>query len=243
MIANDCLRVQGRSLCWSELVELQLLIDEHPQWSRHRVAKELCQRWDWRTPTGQLKTFAARSLLLKLGQRHELRLPAVREAYRRCPWGLRPPQMRLAAPSPPTAIEGSLASLQPLAWQMGWRGSVERERALAYLRQYHYLGCDRPVGTHLLYLVRDVEQRDVAVHLVGAAACQCAPRDRYIGWSPSERVAGLHRIGNHSRFLILPWMRVSHLASHLLEGLVRRLSADWPAQHGWELELLETFVE
>ena len=86
--------------------------------------------------------------------------------------------MRLAAPPPPPPVEGSLASLQPLAWQMGAHGSVEREGALAYLRQYHYLGCNRPVGTHLLYLVRDVEQRDVAVHLVGAAAWQCAPRDR-----------------------------------------------------------------
>lgn len=115
-------------------------------------------------------------------------LPPLREAYRRCPWGLRPPQMRLAAPPPPPPVEGSLASLQPLAWQMGAHGSVEREGALAYLRQYHYLGCNRPVGTHLLYLVRDVEQRDVAVHLVGAAAWQCAPRDRGIsaGARPSE---------------------------------------------------------
>jgi hypothetical protein len=72
MIANDCIRAQGRSLSLSELVELQVLIDEHPHWSRHGVAKELCQRWDWRTPAGQLKTFAARSLLLKLAQRYEL---------------------------------------------------------------------------------------------------------------------------------------------------------------------------
>jgi hypothetical protein len=122
-------------------------------------------------------------------------------------------------------------------------GSSVRERALAYLRQYHYLGCNRPVGTHLLYLVRDVEQRDVAVHLVGAAAWQCAPRDRYLGWSAAQRVAGLHRIGNHSRFLILPWVRVPQVASHLLRGLVGRLSTDWPARHGWGLELLETFVE
>ena len=63
MIANDCIHVQGRRLSARELVELQVLIDEHPQWSRHGVAKELCQRWDWRTPAGGLKTFAARSLL------------------------------------------------------------------------------------------------------------------------------------------------------------------------------------
>ncbi|MGH7970973.1 MAG: Druantia anti-phage system protein DruA [Limisphaerales bacterium] len=234
--------MQGRNFSRNELVELQVLIDKHPHWSRHGVAKELCQRWDWRTPSGRLKTFAARSLLLKLAQRRELRLPPVREAMRRSPWGLGRPQEWPAAPVA-TALETSLESLQPLEWQIGGHGSRQRERALAYLRQYHYLGCNRPVGAHLLYLVKDVLQRDVAVHLVGAAAWQCAPRDHYIGWSGAQRAAGLHRIGNHSRFLILPWVRVPHLASHLLGGLARRLCADWPAHHGWRLELLETFVE
>jgi hypothetical protein len=243
MIADDCFRVQGRSLSARELVEVQILIDEHFQWSRHGVAKELCQRWDWRTAGGGLKTFAARSLLLKLAQRYELRLPAVREAYRRAPWGLGPSHGR-GVPAPvPAPIETSLESLQPLQWPLGLHGSRERERALSYLREYHYLGCNRPVGTHLIYLVRDAQGRDVAVHLVGAAAWQCAPRDGYIGWSAAERAEGLHRIGNHSRFLILPWVRVPDLASHLLGGLIRRVGRDWPAQHGWGLELLETFVE
>jgi len=243
MIAKDCIQVQGRCLSARELVELQVLIDEHPQWSRPGVAKALCQRWDWRTPAGRLKTFATRSLLLKLAQRQQLRLPPVREAMRRSAWGLGRSELKGASAPPPPLLEASLGGLQPLQWQLGWHGSKQRERALAYLRHYHYLGCNRPVGTHLLYLVRDAQGRDLAVHLVGAAAWQCAPRDRYIGWSGMERAAGLSRIGNHSRFLILPWVRVPHLASHLLGGLARRLSVDWPAQHGWRLELLETFVE
>ena len=243
MIANDHLRVQGRSLSGSELAAIQVLIDEHPHWSRHGVAQELCRQWDWRSPAGRLKTFAARSLLLKLEQRHHLRLPTVRQSLRRTAWGLGRAELRLEAPAPAPLLESSLSSLQPLQWQIGGHGTKERPRALAYLRHYHYLGCNRPVGTHLLYLVRDAQERDLAVHLVGAAAWQCAPRDRYIGWGGTERVAGLQRIGNHSRFLILPWVRVPDLASHLLGGLVRRLRVDWPAQHGWGLELLETFVE
>lgn len=207
------------------------------------MAKELCLRWDWRTPRGQLKTFAARSLLLTLAQRHDLRLPAVRLEQRRAPWGVRPLEARAAAPPPGEPIESSLRSLQPVDWQMGLRGSLERERALAYLREYHYLGCNRPVGVHLIYLVQDVHRRDLAVHLVGAAAWQCAPRDRYVGWSAATRQANLFRIANHSRFLILPWVRVPHLASHLLGELTRRVSADWRVQHGWSLELLESFVD
>ena len=197
-----------------------------------------------RTPAGQLKTFAARSLLLKLAQRHQLRLPPLRLECRRLPWGLgrlaaRPPDAGPAAES----IASSLASLQPLQWLVAGHGSAERAHALACLRAYHYLGCNRPVGVHLLYLVRDAQGRDLAVHLVGAAAWHCAARDRYIGWSAAARQAGLPRIANHSRFLILPWVRVPQLASHLLGGLTRRVSADWRNRHGWGLELLETFVE
>ena len=225
----------------AELAGIQVLIDEHPEWSRHRVAKELCQQWKWRTPVGQLKTFAARSLLLKLAERHQLRLPPLRVECRRVPWGLgrlegRTPGARPAA----ELIEGSLASLQPLQWQVASHGSTEREHALACLREHHYLGCNRPVGVHLIYLVRDAQGRDLAVHLVGAAAWQCAARDRYIGWSGAARQAGLPRIANHSRFLILPWVRVPHLASHLLGGLTWRVSEDWRKRHGWGLELLET---
>jgi Domain of unknown function (DUF4338) len=243
MFTHPSIRVQGRSFCAQELNDLQKLIDEHPDWSRHRVAKELCARWVWRTPLGQLKTFAARSMLLKLEQSYELRLPPVREACRRSPWGLPTALARLAVPPPASPIETALASLQPLQWRMAGYGSPERERALAYLRQYHYLGCNRPVGTHLVYLVQGACGQDLAVHLVGAAAWQCAARDGYIGWSAATRAAHLPRIANHSRFLLLPWVRVPHLASHLLGGLTRRVSLDWQKQHGWRLELLETFVE
>jgi len=240
---SELLRVQGRSLSTDELRQVQLLIDEHPHWSRHRVARELCQCWRWQTLSGEPKTFAARSLLLTLAQRHGLRLPAVRTAYRRHPWGVKPGVASAAAVAPPGAIATDLEKLQPLQWQVGRYGTPERERALAYLRAYHYLGCNRPVGPHLVYLVQDARGRDLAVHLVGAAVWSCAARDRYIGWSASVRAAGLHRIGNHSRFLILPWVRVPGLASHVLGGLTRRITVDWPVEHGWRLELLETFVE
>jgi len=243
MIADDIIRVQGRSLSWAQVGEIQSLVDEHPEWSRHRLSQELCKRWRWQTPSGLLKTFAARSLLLKLAQKYELRLPAVREAYRREPWGLGPLHRSGGELPPSLPIDQALDVLQPLRWQIAARGSLEHGRALGYLRHYHYLSCNRPVGSHLIYLVQDTQQRDLAVHLVGAAAWQCAPRDRYLGWNAEERSRNLHRLGNHSRFLILPWVRVRHLASHLLGQLTRRVSQDWQVHHGWKLEALETFVE
>ncbi len=244
----DCektIRVQGRCLAQTELLELQSRINaHHPEWSRHRIARDLCERWEWRTSLGRLKTFAARSLLLTLEARHGLRLPPVRVAFRRAPWGLRPAAAVSAVAMPaPEAIATGLGSLQPLQWRLAGHGAPERARALAHLQTYHYLGCNRPVGSHLLYLVQDAAGRDLAVHLVGAAAWQCAARDRAIGWNPAARAAGLPRIANHSRFLILPWVRVPQLASHVLGGLTRRIGRDWLAQHGGRLELLETFVE
>lgn len=243
MSCEKNIRVQGRCVSATELLELQRLIAGHPEWSRHAIAKDLCQRWHWRTVLGRFKTFAARSLLLTLEAKHGLRLPPVRAAFRRAPWGLISPARPAAAPPPPEPLAAALDGLQPLQWRLAGRGTAERARALAHLRAYHYLGCDRPVGTHLVYLVQDRAGRDLAVHLLGAAAWQCAARDHYIGWSAAQRATGLPRIANHSRFLILPWVRVPQLASHILGALTRRVARDWQAQHGWPLELLETFVE
>lgn len=241
MEATDLIRCQGRTLSGAEVMGVQKLIDEHPDWSRHEVALELCQQWDWRTAQGRLKSFAARELLLKLEQRVGLRLPAVRECQRRRSWSPKskePPQAEVVE-----LLEQRLQELRPLSWQVAGYGSEFRSKALGYLRQYHYLGCNRPVGSHLLYLVQDRRGRDVAVHLVGAAAWQCADRDRFVGWSPSARRKHLPAVANHSRFLIFPWVKVPHLASHLLAELAWRLREDWPRYHGARLELLESFVE
>ncbi|MSU51766.1 MAG: DUF4338 domain-containing protein [Opitutus sp.] len=164
----------------------------------------------------------------------------MRIEQRRTPWGMK----RGGEPAVPgEPITEVLERLRPLQWCLAGTGTAKRAQALGYLRAYHYLGCDRPVGTHLVYLVQDRSGRDLAVHLIGAAAWQCAVRDRAIGWDAAARANGLGRIANHSRFLILPWVRVPQLASHLLGGLTRRIARDWQTRHGWRLDLLETFVE
>ncbi len=241
MDTHPTVRCQGRTLSSAELVKVQELIEAHPAWSRHRVALELCQQWDWRTPYGRLKTYAARELLLKLEERVGLRLPPVQTQMRRRPWGI--PKELPSVASPSELVNQRLQELQPLTWEPADYRTESRLRALNYLRQFHYLGCDRPVGSHLLYLVKDQWGRDLAVHLIGAAAWQCADRDRFIGWSTTARKTHLGQVANHSRFLVLPWIEVKHLASHLLGQLTRRLAQDWPARHGVELALLESFVE
>jgi hypothetical protein len=85
--------------------------------------------------------------------------------------------------------------------------------------------------------------RDLACLLFGAAAWRCAPRDRALGWTDAVRRRDLGRLANNTRFLILPWVRVPHLASALLGAVARRIGADWQAKYGHGLDALESFVE
>jgi len=149
------------------------------------VAKALCQRWDWRTPAADSRRLR-RVVCCSSWRSAGTAVAAGARSHASLSVGLGRLELRRASPPLPPLLEGSLSSLQPLEWQLGGHGSPERERALTYLRHWHYLGCNRPVGTHLVYVVRDAQGRDLAVHLVGAAAWQCAPRDRYIGWSAAS---------------------------------------------------------
>jgi hypothetical protein len=77
----------------------------------------------------------------------------------------------------------------------------------------------------------------------GAAAWKVAVRDQFIGWSAQQRTQRLGCVTNQQRFLILPWVRVSQLASHLLALVTRRLSQDWQSRYGHPVCLVESFVQ
>ncbi len=118
------------------------------------------------------------------------------------------------------------------------------------MEQHHYLGYEQPVGEHLKYLVwaRGAGGPLGAVRPVAALAWSSSPRhlgarDRYIGWSQQARKQNLHLIAYNTRFLILPWVKVPHLASHILGRMAARISADWEAQYAHPIYLLETFVD
>src|ERR1017187_3891322 len=231
---------QGRSISRAELDWIRQAVAIHSDWSRKRLARELCQRWQWRTTQGRLKDFAARSFLLKLEARGLLVLPPLREQYRTRRW-----EPTLPSSPPPTAparIEGPLAGLQPLRWSLPLAGSREESRVHEYLGRHHYLGL-RVVGENLKYLVQTREGHDVACLLFGAAAWQSAARDQFIGWTAAQRAQGLSQVANNTRFLVLPWVKVPGLASHVLSRAVRRLSGDWQRKYGHPVWLVEPFVE
>lgn len=228
--------LQGRLLHDDDLAQLCGLIAAHPAWSRRRLSVALAQAWHWRTPTGQLKDMAARTLMLKLEQRGLIVLPPRRRtASRRLPLVL---ELPLAPPA--ALITGTLRALMPLTLDLVTGTHPAFSHALA---THHYLGYGGPVGEHLAYMVRDRQGREVACLLFGAAAWKTKPRDGWIGWNDATRARHLHLIANNARFLILPWVRVPHLASHVLGRITRRLAADWHARYGHPVHLLETFVE
>lgn len=230
--------IQGRWFTEEELSLLESWRQEHPEWSRYRLSRELAQHWNWRTPAGQLRDMAARHFLQKLHQRGLLRLPAPN------PKGGRQAAQWPAPASPPSQlIEQPLAQLQPLS--LDWvrpRSPAARELA-ATLAQYHYLGWRGPVGPHLAYRIHDRHGRLLAVLVFVAAALQVAQRDQFIGWSAAQRQARLHLLVQNARFLILPWVRVPYLASYVLAQLTTRLCHDWIERYQQPLVLVETFVQ
>jgi len=231
--------LQGRQIEPAQFLQVRDLVRGHPEWSRYRLSRELCALWDWRTPTGQWKDMAARTLLLKMAQRGWIRLPERR--------GLSPNRHRLAPPPerswPATPITGCLSALGEIEITEVSSRAAGRAEVRAALATFHYLGYRTPVGENLQYLVHGGSRRLLAVVVFGAAAWKCAARDQWIGWTPRQREARLSWIANNHRFLILPFVDVRYLASHLLGQLARRIAADWQQKYGHPVVLLETFVE
>lgn len=236
--------MQGRLLTAADLDSIRALRRDHPQWSRRQLADQLVQLWQWRNAAGRLKDMAGRSLLLKLQARGLLELPAPRNRNGNRQRRAQPPSLLQSEllSAQPESIAGPLAALQPLVLERV-ATTPQRRRVAHLLRQHHYQGFSGAVGENVQYLARDAHGRELAVLVFGAAAWQVAARDQFIGWSAAQRRAGLQRITNQQRFLILPWVRVEHLASHLLALSVRRLSRDWQARYGHPVWLVETFVQ
>jgi hypothetical protein len=140
-----------------------------------------------------------------------------------------------------TPIEGSLRYLQPLEFELVRRTGKERLWN-SLLEEHHYLGYEQPVGEHLKYLVLG-QGRPVACLAWSSSPRHLGSRDRYIGWSAAQRRRNIRFLAYNTRFLILPWVKVEHLASHILGRMAWRISADWQRIYGHPIYFLETFVD
>jgi hypothetical protein len=236
---NEVVMVQGRQLEPSDIFRIRQLMAENPTWSRRRLSEVIAQEWDWRNGSGRIKDMAARAMLLKLDALGLISLPPRR----------RRPSNRMAAGRisrqnwDQSIITGTLRQLGPITIQEISNDAAERKRFAAALAEFHYLGYRGTVGENVQYAVADATGRLLACLLFGAPAWKCKSRDEFIGWSQAQRQRRLNCITNNTRFLILPFVRVPHLASWILGQALRRLSQDWHGKYGHPILLVETFVE
>lgn len=232
--------IQGREVSGADIELTRRLLVEHPEWNRTRLSEELCRRWDWRNAQGRLKDMAARTLLLKLERAGYIRLPPRQGPSSN---GFRNRHATVAPTHTTEPICGVLRDLRPLAISAVAPGSEDLRLFNGLLASYHYLGHRNTVGENLRYLVRDRQERPLACALFGSAAWKCADRDAFLGWDRVTRERNLQRLTNNTRFLVLPWVSIPHLASHVLGLIARRIRADWQAKYGHPVHARETFVD
>ena len=231
------IRYRGTTYTERDVEEIRALIGAYPGRSRYFLSKELCRLWNWTQANGTPKDMVCRGLLLKLDRDGLITLPPQKRALT---WlsEKRTPSIISVDDTP---LVSSLSALMPLSLRMV-RRTPREQLYKSLIHQHHYLGYTRPVGEHLEYLVFSHERPIACIGWMSAPR-HIGERDRYLGWSSNERMANLHKVVINTRFLILPWIRVPHLASHLLGQMARRLPADWESVYGHGLVWLETFVD
>ncbi len=229
--------IGGRTLSAEDLAVIEQAIAEH--WARGRkfISRYLCQQWHWVQPNGRLKDMACRALLLRLERLGVIVLPPRQSSGSNHLRNRQTPTVTVDT----TPWQGTLADVGAIELRMV-RWSRDEKLFNGLIGQYHYLGYKQIIGAHLKY-VAFAQDRPLACLGWGAAARRVGVRDQYIGWSDTMRRKHLHLIAQNTRYLILPWVRVPHLASHLLAATARRLAADWPTVYGHDVLLLETFVD
>lgn len=231
------MKIQGRTIIQQDTDWIHKLISDHPDWHRSRLSQEICAAWNWVNANGQLKDMACRTMLSKLERLGYLRLPAARSV---CVGSS--VRVRKSVAHSTTEIVCSLHDLAPFQIDVVL-DAASSQLFKHLLAEYHYLGFGGTVGENMKYMVYDRQQHPLACLLFGSAAWKVSSRDEWIGWKPALRQANLPFITNNMRFLILPWVKVPHLASHVLASISRRISGDWIQKYGHPIYLLETFVE
>jgi hypothetical protein len=236
----DCvLRYRGRNFTAQEVEFINELIAQNPQMSRRRLSTALARAWNWVQANGVLRDLVCRSLMLQLHRAGLIVLPAQR--FRT----LNPlAQRRKPAPPPPLGREPivtTVSELGPVEIRQV-RRTPEEKLFGSLMEAHHYLAYTQPIGEHLKYLIQ-ARGTPVACLAFSSAPRHLGPRDRFIGWSPAQRQANLHLLAYNTRFLILPWVRVPHLASHLLGRVARVISQDWQRLYEHPIYGLETFID
>ncbi len=239
MDMDPVLTYRGREVGQADVAFIRELIAAHPDASRRALSYKLCEAWGWVQPNGAQRDMVCRGLMLALHRGDHIELPPVR-------WK---PRNNIALRNKPPAVDidrspvrGVLSELGALELRQVRRAGDEEALFNGLIEQHHYLGYTQPVGEHLKFLLY-AQRRPVACFAWSSSVQRLGPRDRFIGWSPSSRKRNVRCIAYNSRFLILPWVQVRHLASHALGRMARELSSHWEQLYAHPIYLAETYVD
>ena len=232
------LKYRGRVVTAEDVLYIRELIAAHPRVSRRRLSEKLCEAWQWKQANGALRDMVCRGLLLMLDRAGEIELPAVKFVPHN-------PLVERARPEPrpvdATPILGPLAELRPVEIEQVRR--TDHERLFnSLMEQHHYLAYEQPVGEHLKFLVW-AQGRPIACLAWSSAPRHLGSRDRYIGWSAEARRRNIRFLAYNTRYLILPWVHVPHLASHILGRMASQLSPEWERMYDHPVYFAETFID
>lgn len=229
---------RGRIITPNDIDFIQQWIDANPQASRRQLSAQLCEAWQWKQANGALRDMVCRGLLLMLDRAGQIQLPPIKKRPNN-------PLARRRKPAPllidTRPIQGSLSALQPIQIQQV-RRTGDEPLYNSLIEHHHYLGYEQPVGEHLKYVIW-AAGRPIACMAWSSAARHLGCRDRFIGWSREARRRNIRFIAYNTRFLIMPWVQVPHLASHILGRIARAVSQDWEHVYRHPIYFLETFVD
>ncbi len=231
-------KYRGREIGAEDIALIRRLVSEHPGASRRSLSAKLCEAWQWKQANGAPRDMVCRGLLLMLHRAGEIKLPPVRFTPPNPLVKRERPERRLIDTTP---IRGPLRQIQPIEFQQV-RRTTDEPLFNSLMEHHHYLGYEQPVGEHLKYVVW-AQGRPIACLAWSSAPRHLGSRDRFIGWSAEVRRRNLRFLAYNTRFLILPWIEVPHLASHLLGRMAKRLSEDWERLYQHPIYFLETFVD
>jgi len=238
-MSNGVLRYRGHEITEQQIASISEMMSANPGISRWKLSRLLCEAWQWKQANGAMRDMVCRSLLLELHRAGHIQLPTVRRTTRNY---LAERQLPGVGDRGNRSVRGPLSALRQSLELHQVRRTPQEALLNSLVEQYHYLGYEQPVGEHLKYLATANGQA-IACLALSSSPRHLGCRDRFIGWDQQTRKRNIHRLAYNTRFLILPWIRVPHLASHLLSRMAARVSADWERVYAHPGHLLETFVE
>jgi len=236
---DEVFRYRGRYFYAEDIAGLRSLIEQNPGASRYRLSVLVCEACGWRHANGSVCDALCRSMMLALHRAGHIVLPEKKQSPPNNAALHRKRSKEFLIDRSP--VECAFTQLPALSVRTV-RRTTDEALFNGLMERFHYLGYTQPVGEQLKYMVFAGE-RPVACLAWSSAPWHIAPRDRFIGWTPSVRRKHLHLLAYNTRFLILPWVTVPHLASHILGRIARMISSDWQQHYGHPVHYLETFVD